>query len=94
MLVESVLEDGFDVFVRVGLDGQSRHRRPPDVREYTASSSAGLLDRTGTPVPDGDGFPDEAEQFLGLRTDGPSPLDETGRSPFKVLLVRLGHVLG
>jgi hypothetical protein len=39
-------------------------------------------------------FQDTGDQFLSVRADLPCPADEPRRSPFKIFLMRFGHVLG
>lgn len=95
LLVQSALEDGFDVFIGVGLKDESSGTS--SLQTFGRVTFLQAEDSKTRPVSlfrMGAVLQDEGEQFLGLGANGPGPLNETGGSPLEVLLVRFGHVLG
>jgi hypothetical protein len=94
LLVQSVLEDGFDIFVGVGLEGQGSGTS--GLQTFGTIPFFQAEDPKTRPVPlfrMRAILQDKGEQFLSLRANGPCPVDETGGSPFEVFLVRFWHVL-
>ncbi len=95
LLVESFFQDGFYVFVGVGLNeersgtgGLQTLGGVEFAQAHDAQAGAEPLFRVRTMFEEG------GDEFLGLGSGLSGPVDDAGRSPLEVFLMGFGHVLG